>query len=190
MNYGMWNFRLDRDLERDETKWGVASGAFLTAVYVVGFWFYYDHVTVPPESAWAIGRFVRSTLLLSERVHVGFLLIPGFLVGVTVLGIQRWQSAERGRRIDARLLRGLILTPVLVGAALGLGIALLVYGRLLVSGNGGEIIAFALTLGLALFVVVVNGAVVLASVAASVSAGYLLVEAASAVLSLVGENGP
>lgn len=173
----------------DETKRGVAGGVLLAVVYAVGFWFYYDLVTVPPESAWGIGRFVRSTLLLSDRVHVGFLLIPGFSVSVGVVGVQRWRSLERDRRADIHLLRRLLLTPVLVGATLGLSIALLLYGRLLFSGDGGEMLSFVMLLGLALAVIIVNGAVVLASLAVSASVGYLTVEAAVAVLTLATTDG-
>lgn len=121
---------------------------------------------------------MRSTLLLSGRIHLGFLLIPGFLVSVTVVGIQRWHSSERDRRADVHLLRGLLLTPVLVGAVLGLGITLLVYGRLLFSGNGGEVVAFVMVIGLALAVIVVNGAVVLTSLLTSLLSGYFAVEMA------------
>lgn len=185
----MSDSRLGRIPVRNETKRGIAGGVLLAAVYVVGFWFYYDFVTVPPESAWGVGRFVRSTLLLSERIHLGFLLIPGVLVSVIVVGLQRWRSDERDRRADAHLLRALLLTPVLVGAALGLGIALLVYGRLLFSDSGGEILSFVMVLGLALAVIVVNGVVVLASLAASAFVGYLVVEVTWTVLGFVTENG-
>lgn len=181
----MSDSRLPRVLLSDETKRGVAGGVLLAAVYVVGFWFYYDFVTVPPESTWGIGRFVRSTLLLSERIHSGFLLIPGFLVSVGVLGVQRWRSPGHDRRADAHLLRGLLLTPVLVGAALGAGIAVLVYGRSLFSGSGGEILSFVMILGLALAVIIVNGVVVLVSVAASAFVGYLVVEAMFGTLATI-----
>ncbi|WP_458207403.1 hypothetical protein [Haladaptatus sp. NG-SE-30] len=185
----MTDTRFSRMPIRDEFKRGVVGGVLLAAIYISGYLFLYQFVTADDESAWSIGTFGLSTGLLPETIHLGFLVLPGFVVSVAVVGFHRWHSSERDRRTDASLLLVLIMIPVLIGAVVGIGLSLLVFGRLLFSGGIGEVVSFVLVLILTLAVILVNGVVMLAAIAIGALAGYLVVGTMSAILEFSTTDG-
>lgn len=147
---------------------GVVGGVILAAIYIIGYVFGRDLISVAETSPWRVGQ-LGPLALIDGNIHIGFFLLPGFLVSTIAFLYSHWKNRP-GFRGNKPLLVQLITIPIVTGAVFGLSVGILISG-VVFNQQFDNTLTF---LGFSVLIVVYHAIVMICFIGVSVFGGYSL----------------